>query len=85
MAACKVREAKKVPSHARRCHTLPASRSHRNSLPVRYRVKLILKNGRSLEGKAIDTFTSAEKREYTHRTSSFGTASAANDLKIIGQ
>jgi len=29
-----------------------------------YRVKLILKDGRSLEGTAIDTFTSAEKREY---------------------
>lgn len=29
-----------------------------------YRVKLILKDGSSLEGKAIDVFTSPEKREY---------------------
>jgi len=29
-----------------------------------YRVKLILKDGCGLEGKAIDIFTSPEKREY---------------------
>ena len=29
-----------------------------------YRVKLILKDGASLEGRAIDIFTSPEKREF---------------------
>lgn len=29
-----------------------------------YQVKLQLKNGQSIEGKAVDLFTSPEKREY---------------------